>query len=338
MKKILFVLLSTFYLCQFIHSQTVENKGNPIVEIFSDFHVNLDDTAKTTGFGLNRAYLGYNYLPGDNFSATIIVNIGSPEELALGSTPRRYAYFKYAFISWSKNKFNLSFGITDTHLTDYQQRFYGKRYLYDTFETIRGYGYSSDLGFSLDYTFNDILKADFTLMNGEGYSEPQLDNNLKTSAGLIITPVKQLAFRIYGDISKPHGIWQSTFIGFAGFKNELITIGAEATYKFNLDGINSHNAWGISGTGAISISKKAEIFVRYDYSTSVTVPGDIIKWNYLKDGTFIIAGVQYTLSQNVKLALDYQGTYPFNPGTHSSDAIFLNALFKFKNGTNNRVQ
>jgi hypothetical protein len=329
MKKILPIFLVSLFLSQIINSQTTENTGKPIVEIFTDFHYNLNDTSKTTGFGLNRAHLGYNYLPGGNFSATIIVNIGSAEELTVEAKHRRYAYFKEASISWSKDKLNLFLGITKTRIFDFQQKFWGKRYVADTYQSINGYGFVADLGFAMDYKFNDILKADFTLMNGEGYSELQLDNSLKTSAGLTITPVKQLAIRLYGDITKPKGILQYTLIGFAGFKNELLTIGAEVSYKSNLDMIGGHNAWGLSGTGAISISKMTEIFARYDYSSSVIVPGDIIQWNYQTDGSFAIIGFQYTFSQNVKMALNYQGTYPYNPGRQITDAIFLNALFKF---------
>lgn len=329
MKKILTVLPVLFFLFQVNHSQTLENTGKPIAEIFADFHYNLKDTTKTTGFGLNRAYFGYNFLPVNNFSGSIILNIGNPDELAAGSVSRRYAYFKYAFISWSKDKLKLSFGITGTHLNDYQQKFWGKRYIADTFQSIKGYGYISDLGFAIDYTFNDIWKADFTLMNGEGYSKLQLDNNVKTSAGLNITPVKQLAIRLYGDISRPHGIWQYTLIGFAGFKNELITVGVEASYKSNLDMIEGHNSWGLSGTGAITIFKNTELFTRYDYSTSATAPGDTIHWNYLSDGNFTVVGVQYTFNQNVKIALNYQNMYPYSQSLQISDLIYLNALFRF---------
>ena len=329
MKKILPVFFVSLFLCQIINSQTTENTGKPIAEIFTDFHYNLNDTAQTTGFGLNRAHLGYNYLPGGNFSATIIVNIGSPEELTVEAKHRRYAYFKEASISWSKDKLNLSLGITKTRIFDYQQKFWGKRYIADTYQSINGYGFVADLGLVMDYKFNDIWKTDITIMNGEGYSELQLDNSVKTSAGLTITPVKQLAIRLYGDLTKPHGILQYTLIGFAGFKNEFITFGAEASYKSNLDMIGGHHAWGLSGTGAISISKKTEIFVRYDYSSSVIVPGDIIQWNYHMDGSFAIIGVQYTFSQNVKMALNYQGTYPYNHGRQITDTFFLNALFKF---------
>lgn len=329
MKKFLVVLPLLFSICQDNYSQSLEFTGKPVAEIFADFHYNLKDTSKTTGFGLTRAYFGYNFLPVNNFSGSVILNIGSPDDLARGSVSRRYAYFKYAFISWSKDKLNLSFGITGTHLTEYQQKFLGKRYIADTFLSLNGYGYVSDLGFALDYKFNEVWRADFTLMNGEGYSKLQLDNNLKTSAGLYITPVKQLAIRLYGDISRPHGSWQYTLIGFAGFKNELITVGAEASYKSNLDMIAKHNSWGLSGTAAISVLKNTELFARYDYSTSATVPGETIQWNYMMDGNFVIYGLEYTFSKNVKVALNYQGMYPYSQSLQISDLIYLNALFRF---------
>jgi hypothetical protein len=72
-----------------------------------------------------------------------------------------------------------------------------------------------------------------------------------------------------------------------------------------------------------------EIFGRYDYSSSVVVNNEFYKWNYLKDGSFAIVGIQYTFSPNVKLALDYQGRYPYAPKNKVTDLIYLNALFKF---------
>jgi hypothetical protein len=329
MKKILPLLLVSIFSGQAVYSQNQEYTGKPIAEIFTDFHYNINDTAKTTGFGLSRAYLGYKFLPAGNFSGSIIVNIGSPDDLSEGSMHRRYAFFREASLSWSKDNLNIYFGITGTRLYDFQQKFWGKRYIANTYQSINGYGFVADLGLAMDYKINDIFKVDFTLMNGEGYSELQLDNSIKASAGLVITPVTQLVIRLYGDINKPNGMWQYTMIGFAGFKNDLIMIGAEASYKSNLDMIRGHHAWGISATGGISASEKTEIFVRYDYSSSVTLPGDITHWNYNMDGSFAIAGIQYTFSQNVKMALNYQGTSPYNHSRQNTGAIFLNALFKF---------
>ena len=329
MKKIVFASYIIWFSFASLNSQTIENSGGPTAEIFTDFHYNAGKPGKTTGFSVNRSYFGYKYIADEYLSATLKVEIGTPEDLAAGSKPRRYAYYREASINYLKEKLSITFGITGTRLFDYQQKFWGKRYLANTYQSLNGYGFVADLGIVTDYKFSDKVEADFTLMNGEGYSNIQLDNNLKSSLGLTITPVKELAFRVYSDLMKQSEVWQNTLIGFAGFKNDFFTFGAEISYKTNLDLTRGHDAWGISGTGAISLTKKIEFFTRYDYSTSVIAPGDLTEWNYQKDGTFLISGFQYTFNKIVKVALDYQAGYPVDASRSSSKLLFLNALFKF---------
>lgn len=329
MKKSLSIMIILFIEWQILYNQTLNSTGHPIAEIFTDFHVNLNDTSKTTGFALNRAYLGYNFIPDDHFSGMVIVNAGVPDDLAPGSLPRRYAYIREASIAYTNEKLKIVFGITGTKLFAFQQQFWGKRYIANTYQSINGYGFVADLGIAADYKINDIIAADFTLMNGEGYSNLQLDNGLRTSVGFTITPDTRFAFRIYFDVERVKTIWQPMFVLFAGFKNNLLTFGAEATYKSNLDLNRGHHAWGLSGTGAIKLAEKTELFARYDYSTSVTVPDETRQWNYLNDGSFLVLGIQYTFNKYVKIALDYQGTYPCDADKHKTEEIVINALFRF---------
>jgi hypothetical protein len=327
MKRLLPTLFFSLLFCQIVNSQSIP--GKPIVEIFTDFHYNLHDSTKTTGFGMNRAYFGYNFLPAGNFSSTIIVTIGSPTELAAGSANRRYAYFREASVTYTKDRLRITGGITSTRIFDFQQKFWGKRYLANTFQSLNGYGDVADLGVALDYKFNDMWSGDFTVMNGEGYSDIQRDNAVKTSAGLTFTPVKQIAVRVYGDAENRNNIWRYTFVVFFGFKNDIITAGIETNYKSDMDLTVGHNAWGISGTGSVNIFKKTELFARYDYATSVVLPEETTPWNSMKDGRFVIYGVQHTFSENVKLALNFQGIYPYTDKKEDSKAIYINGLFKF---------
>jgi hypothetical protein len=328
MKRTFITAAFCFLILPRLISQNIENAGKPIAEIYSDFHYNFGNSDKSTGFSLNRAYFGYNYLANENFSAIIEIEIGTPEDLVAGSKPRRYAYYREASINYSKDKLSFTIGITGTRLFDYQQKFWGKRYIANTFHSLNGYGFVADLGIVIDYKFSNLFEADYTLMNGEGYSSLQMDDNLKSSLGITFTPVKQIAIRIYGDLIKQSGLWQTTLVGFAGFKNDYSKFGAEVSYKTNLDLISGHDAWGISGTGAISLTKKVEFFTRYDYSTSVILPGDAREWNYSKDGTLLITGFQYTFNKIVKVALDYQSTFPFDASKTSTKLVFLNVLFK----------
>lgn len=328
MKKTL-TLLVLLALIQSLYGQINDQFGKPITEVFTDFHINFNDTLKHTGFDLNRAYLGYHFTPGGKISGKVIINIGTPEDLASGSTPRRYAYCREASLIWSDQKLTVSFGITGTRIFEFQQRFWGKRYVANTYQSINGYGFIADLGFVIDYQFSKAVKADLSVMNGEGYSNIQLDDNIRTSAGLTITPESGFAFRIYGDIQKMREVWQPLTVIFAGYKNEFITIGGEFSYKSNLDCIRGHHVWGVSSTGGINLTDKIELFGRYDYTSSFIADNDTEKWNYLKDGSFAIVGVQYTLSPYSKIALDYQGRFPYSPQNSGTDLIYLNLLFKF---------
>jgi len=329
MKRLIPVLVVFFLSIQPIYSQTTTLQGKAIAEIFADFSYKANDTSSFRGFDIKRALFGYEYTPAGNFSARIIVNIGSPEDLTDGSIHRRYAHFREAGISYTKDKLNMSFGITTTRLFDFQQKFWGKRYIANLYQSENDYGSISDLGFVADYKFSDVIKADITIMNGEGFSELQLDNSLRTSAGITITPGKKLGFRFYADASRPSGVLQNTLIAFAGFRNDLITIGGEVSYKSGLDKVEGHDAWGFSSTGAIRVKPQTEIFMRYDHSVSAIPEGESIQWNYLMDGDLIITGVQHTFNQNTRIALNYRRINPYDVSSYKTDAIYLNAHFKF---------
>lgn len=329
MRRILLslVLAVTFY--QILNSQTVVNQGKPVTEVFTDFHYNINDTTKCTGFGVNRAYLGYNYTPEGNFSALIIINIGTPEDLADGAVPKRYGFFREASVIYKKEKLTVHFGMVSTRYADFQQGFWSKRYLGTEYQAAYPYGSVADLGVVIDYQLSDLLKVDLSLLNGKGYSNIQYDNSLKTAFGLTISTPNKVFVRLYGDIMKPQGVVQTTLIMFAGHKNNLFSLGAEASYKTNLDLINGHDVWGLSATGSIFLNQKSEIFARYDYAASVVVPGEELQWDYIKDNIYFIGGIQQKLSDNLRIALNFRRTNPYNPGQKTTDAIYLNAHFRF---------
>jgi len=118
-------------------------------------------------------------------------------------------------------------------------------------------------------------------------------------------------------------------IVFAGFKNDLITIGGEVSYKSNIDCNRGHHVWGVSSTGGINLTEKLELFGRYDYISSVTIGNEIMPWNYRNDGNFAVIGMQYIVSPFAKIALNYQGRSPYSPLQMETDMIYLNLLFKF---------
>ncbi|MGD0581379.1 MAG: hypothetical protein ABR974_00385 [Bacteroidales bacterium] len=329
MKK-LFLLISFITIVSQLSFSQKDSISQPIVEIFTDFHVNLQkNDSKTTGFSINRAYFGYNYAFDKNFYTVLLLNIGSPDDLAAGSKPKRYAYFREASIDYSDDRISFFAGMISTELFAFQQRFLGMRYLANTFQDRNGYGFDADLGAEVKFKFSDTFQADLSLLNGEGSSSLQLDNNLKSSLGLTFTPSHNTALRLYGDIMKLNGVWQNTFLAFAGYKTDKYFLGGEFNFKTSLDTINGHNAWGISATGGFSITEKWMIFSRYDISRSVVPAGVDGDWNFKKDNSFLIAGIQYRISKMIKVAADYQGIFPDDPAKTISNMIYLNASLKF---------
>jgi hypothetical protein len=328
MNRILFVFILISALSKTGSAQTSTPSGKPIMQIISDYHFSLNDTAKTSGFGISRAYFGYNYQADPNFSCEIVLNVGTPEDLPKPSTPKRYAFFREAAVTYSKDRLHISFGITTTRHFDMLQKFWGKRFICNEFEIRNKYGNIADLGVVADYRLSDKVSLDAALTNGEGYSQVQLDNGIKAAAGVTYRPDHNYVFRFYNDLNRNLGIMQYTASLFAGVDNKITNLGASFHYKTNYDNIHGHDAWGISATGALKLPRNFEIIGRYDFSGSIRVPGDSRTWNYLKDANLVIVGLEKNVSENCKLAIDLQDTIPYAKDLPTSAFIFINALFK----------
>jgi hypothetical protein len=129
-------------------------------------------------------------------------------------------------------------------------------------------------------------------------------------------------------LNNNNGVLQYTLSSFAGIDNKWVNFGASFHYKSNMDRVEGHNSWGVSSTGSVKLPRNYEVFARYDYSGSVTVPGEPNPWNYMKDSNLIIFGLQKIINVNLKLALDYQNSIPYSSDLPSSGFLFVNALFK----------
>lgn len=328
MSRIFSFLAVLFIFCQASLSQTAQFTGKPIGEIYADFHYSINDSSRSTGFAINRAHLGYRFEPGGKFTSTIIVNIGIPESLTPGASQRRSAIIREASVTYTEGKLKLSFGMVNTRIFDFQQQFWGKRYLGPEYQYLYGYGSVADVGIVADYKLTDIIKLDFSLLNGEGYSNIQLDNSLRTAFGITAVTPRRLYFKIYSDFMKPEKVLQSAFICFAGIKRDFFKIGGEASFKTNADKTADHNVWGLAATGGIYVSEKTELFARYDYFTSYTEGENTGNWNQY-DGRIAIYGVQYTFTPTLRIALNYQGYYPENKTMPRHDMVYMNAHFNF---------
>lgn len=194
-------------------------------------------------------------------------------------------------LSWTPGNFTLDFGLVKTEQFSLQESFWGYRYILKSFDDEYKFGPSADMGIIGKYRFNDYISADLSFTNGEGYKKINKDNNYRYGAGVTLTPVTDLTFRIYGDIYTGNSDStenQSNLSLFAGYRHKLFRIGAEYNKLWNATFTEGNNKDGYSVYTSVNAGKKFTVFGRYDYLHSQE------EQFRETDGQRILAGVQYT--------------------------------------------
>ena len=253
----------------------------------------LGDATDEAAFELVRGYIGYEHSFSPEFYAKINLDIGSPDDLSPYSKLRRYAYFKNAFLRYSKNKFDVDFGLISLRQFKLQEKIWERRYLMKTLADEYKLGSSADLGVNFHYAFSKIIGADFTIMNGEGYNNIQADDIFKYGIGSTIKFPKNFTSRIYYDFSV-NKIIESSLLFFSSYDfRGKWNIAGEFIYRWNDGWDKSHNIFGMSLYGKYNIDKKFQLFARYDKIESNIPGGQTNPWHLPEDGSALVAGLQY---------------------------------------------
>lgn len=324
-------LLTTFViLCIALIARSQEPKdvfkphGKPIIRVFANAHTSFADGESKSAFELTRAYLGYEHFFSENFSGTVIYDVGNPGVGKLQMT----AYVKNAFLNYKYNNLSVDFGMIPTTQFKVQDNFWGYRYMEKVFQDAYDFASSADLGTSVTYKFADALSADVALYNGEGYKKIQSDNILKTAFGLTLTPAKSLIIRGMFDFMSG-SVTQSTYAGFVGYKAKKLSLGAEYNYQTNHLMVDGNDYFGSSFYGTYVASKKVKVFARYDDLQSKTPSGKTENWNMANDGKLFMAGVEFAPVSGIKLTPNYRGWNPANETASFISTLMLNCEIKF---------
>ncbi|MBL7105070.1 MAG: hypothetical protein ISS18_12140 [Bacteroidales bacterium] len=327
------------------------NKVKPIVQVFGTASYNVNDNFYSYGFG--RAHLGFQYKFNEKWSSKIIIDRGKPTTIGqitvsdsadnllnVQNSSKEGAYYtmflKFASLQWKVNeKLKLEGGaILQNHYIT-QERFWGYRYVAQTFQDRYYHTSSTDLGFIGYYKFNDKFGFDVALTNGEGVRVIQDKfGKVKIAAGFDLKPLKGLQIRIYyanktsGDSINNKA--QQLISVFAGYKHpKYFRVGGEFNYQQNHLNIKDEDLFGYSIFGSYIFSNKFEIFVRFDKLISNTKAGENKHWHFYNDGSAIITGFQYSPVKGVNLSLNYQGWIPDNNDLNFQNHVLLNFEYKF---------
>ena len=278
-----------------------EQQGNAIVQIFGNFHTGLYNYNNDRGFELERSYLGYQYKISNSLSVKAVMDIGSPN--ATSDDYNRLAYIKYAQVTWKTGNFVFQGGLISNLLFNMQEKFWGYRYVMQSFQGEYKFGSSADLGISASYKITNWLSADAIIANGEGYKKIQKQDGLLYGMGITITPIEKITLRAYTSLNEGVGNEANTtnFALFAGYKGKWLSLGAESNYVKGLKHIHWHNMTGTSVYATIKTCDINEIFVRYDFLSPMHTH------TYSdEDEKSIAVGTQFKIGNHILIAPNFR--------------------------------
>ncbi len=170
-------------------------------------------------------------------------------------------------VSWKNGIFKLNAGLTGLQQFELQEKYWGHRNVMKSFQNEHKFGSSADLGVVAQYQIVKWVSGDLTCVNGEGYKSIQLDNQMLYSEGLTLTPIQNLAFRVYGsykDRQNPDSTEtvQQNLSFFAGYKTKNIAVGAEYSHMFNSRNKADKHRSGISKYASVGLSNDIELYAR----------------------------------------------------------------------------
>lgn len=311
--------------------------GKPILQSFFNYGQGFGKQKDDSGFDITRALLGYSYQFTPFVAAQIVLDGASGKS----SNNKLEVYLRNAFVKWKQDGFDVNFGLTGLQQFKIQEDYWGHRYIMKSFQDEHSMGSSVDLGVSGIYTFNDLISADLSFVNGSGYKKIEKSGSKKAALGINLSPAKGWMVRVYGDIynesekmrgALPDYITSYEFKNqyaialFAGYRNDKLSAGAEFNKVFNKQFIDNKNYYGYSFYSTINISPKINVYARYDLLNSNKPKEFKEKWND-DDGQLIMTGVEFKPIKQLKISPNFRNIN-LDRGK-SQQYVFVDVEFKF---------
>lgn len=298
-----------------------EPKGKAIVQVFGNFHTGFGADNDDRGFDLDRSYLGYQYNLGKGLSVKGVMDIGKSSDVG---DYQRIAYIKNAMVTWTKGRLALNGGLISTTQFNMQEKHWGYRYIYKSFQDNYKFGSSADLGLSASCKLAPWISADAIVVNGEGYKKVQKNDGLLYGLGATLTPVEGLSLRLYAGLNEASTDDAKDIVNYAafiGYKTSSLSLGAEYNIIQNTGNKEDADQYGLSVYGSLKAAKNIDIFARYDNLSSKD------DWNEATDEQAVIAGLQLKLGKYVKLAPNFRMALPKADGKDNKYSAYVSCYF-----------
>ena len=284
-------------------AQDAEPQGTAIVQIFTNFHSGFGSVNDDRGFELDRSYLGYEYSFGKGVSVKGVLDIGQSKDI---DDYHHFAYIKNALIKWNIDHLTLQGGMIGMTQFSYQEKFWGYRYIYKSFQDQYKFGNSADLGISASWQIAKWIEADVVIANGEGYKVVQVDDGLLYGLGTTIMPFKGMSFRLYASLNEGTKGEKDiiNYAMFAGYKHKYFSLGVEYNIMRNNRRVDGQHLYGFSMYASGTINSWLDLYARADGLMSSN------DWNKENDEVVVIAGAQFKLGKYVKIAPNFRMNIP----------------------------
>ena len=316
-------------LTTFSQQEKSEADGKAFARIFANFHHGFSgEAADDAAFELVRGYIGYEYTFSKQFYAKINIDVGSPNDLSPYSKLRRYAYFKNAYLRYTQKNLQVEFGLIGLKQFKLQEKIWERRYLMKSLADEYRLGSSADLGINFHYDVNEKIDADFTIMNGEGYNNIQTDGIFKYGLGSTVRYPENFTSRVFYDFQY-NELMETTLLLFTSYDfRGKWNIAGEVIWRKNNAWNENRNITAFSVYGKYNLSPQYQLFARFDKTESNIPVNETIPWNLADDGTALVAGLQYSPVENIKMALNYHDWQPWAANLDGGAFVYLNLEVK----------
>lgn len=293
-------------------------------KVFGSIHTNFNygTVNKKTpkgAFELSTALIGLKTTFNKKVSSTLILDVtrttngfetidgnGNLLTTSYFEGSKYTAFLKMAEIKWNINKsISLSVGqLLNSQYLTLQDKFWKHRYVLVTFQEAYRFGMPADFGARFKFSFFDNkLSYDIGAFNGEGpFKYQDVNGKMLISNNIVYTPNNNIILKFYygTEFPPPSENHKNIYSSFLGFKHNEYRIGLEYNFVENYN-FGNINYSGLSAYGMYDISKKIEMFFRYDFIEQAT---------NLRYAQSYLMGFQYKPVEHYYISINYRYTVP----------------------------
>ena len=118
----------------------------------------------------------------------------------------------------------------------------------------------------------------------------------------------------------------ATFLAYTGSK---LVVAGEYNFQKNTKMVDGQDMYGTSFYVTYKPKSNIKMFGRFDDLNSATLSGESEPWQINKDGSLIIAGVEFSPVKGVKLTPNVRSWNPASESAENTTFLYLNCELKF---------